>query len=79
MKPKEFTLYANSSDEDREAYRLIMEAGIDCEVIGTASENLSGEETPVLYRGFRGFRGLEEIKKYVEAWKEWNTGQVKNE
>jgi hypothetical protein len=52
--------FFNSSEEDREAFRFIVDSGIPCDFSAAADE-----PTPLLLVGYQRFVGLEEIKNYV--------------
>jgi len=63
-------LYYNAGEEDKEAYLSILEAGIPCEFRAPAEE-----PTPSLVVGFMRYEGLQEIKKFIEEWKNKNSNQ----
>jgi hypothetical protein len=57
--------YSNCNEEDREAERLLKEAGIPCSKFGPTLV----EETPTVEWGFLKYVGIEEIKDFIGRWK----------
>ncbi len=60
------SIYSNGTQEDREAERLLKEAGIECLHFGPTSE----DPTPFVKFGDWKYVGLAEIRDFVKKWKE---------
>jgi len=58
-------LLFNTSQEDREACKLVMSSGMKCEFLATGDEN-----APKLISRSQEFIGMEEIINYVNSWKD---------
>lgn len=59
------TLFFNSGGDDKEAYRLMRESGVNCRFQGP----ILGWETPVVVWGFSEYRGLEGIRRFIVEYK----------
>lgn len=51
-------------DESREAYQLVLKSGIDCEIYVP-----SDVESPKIRDGYTRYTGIEEIKDFIEKYK----------
>lgn len=58
-------LFFNTSNEDKEAVRELLDAGVQCELSGPISE----ERTPVLVCGSMRFYGLSGIREFIKRTK----------
>ena len=65
-------LFVNSGDEDRDAMRALIMAGVRCKLTGPISE----ERTPLLVLGSMRFYGIKGIREFIRRW---NNGSFKND